>query len=733
MVMDSENGTLSMLILHRIPLLVALIHSAVASGSSSLILAQEGAGLTFCCAPGNDLYRVLSEMGQKYKRFDDPMAAVKSAPNGTGILVLADGYPDRTTDVSSETFAEAARKKLRLFIEYPSNLPNMRVGKSRGVELERGVATSSVFGPGLAPMDIVMIHDCHFVEIAADKAEMVIAKVAGFDKAVYGLKDTPSFPLLFEHPRGGILVCTTKFSHFVTARYATREAWQAIWKRIFHWLQTSTDVPLLEWTPTVRPAYARDAKLPPNAAREAIQRGIAWHSKARLLIGESWKDEYEKRRKHPGAVGPIPEESLPPGDGSNGLLEGICSRVDYRGIQPAVWTLRSDCNGESALAFALSGRTSGDTHSAAIAANLLDWVYFKSKLYLDDPAKPNYGLLRWMPDNFQALYQDNDVKVMLGCMGTAALQKTDRWDKVLLSNILANFRTTGRLGFRGERIENPDLLQRGWQSYWQADTIRLSPHFEAWSWAVYLWLYDKTKYEPLLERTRNGIRRMMKEYPDNWFWTNGIQQERGRMLLTLAWLIRVEDTAEHRAWLKRIFDDLREDQDPCGAIREELGTPGKGCMAPPVSNAAYGTGEAPLIHRNGDPVADMLYTCNFALLGLHEAAAATDEPQYREAEDKLADFLIRIQVRSEAHPELDGAWFRAFDFTKWDYWGSNADAGWGAWAVECGWTQGWIISVLAMRQEKINLWDLTRKSRIATHMPEVRALMFPDEAPNSAE
>jgi hypothetical protein len=33
-----------------------------------------------------------------------------------------------------------------------------------------------------------------------------------------------------------------------------------------------------------------------------------------------------------------------------------------------------------------------------------------------------------------------------------------------------------------------------------------------------------------------------------------------------------------------------------------------------------------------------------------------------------------------------------------------------------------------MRQEKINLWDLTKKSRIATHMPEVRALMLPDEA-----
>jgi hypothetical protein len=49
---------------------------------------------------------------------------------------------------------------------------------------------------------------------------------------------------------------------------------------------------------------------------------------------------------------------------------------------------------------------------------------------------------------------------------------------------------------------------------------------------------------------------MMEKYPDGWFWTNGIQQERARMLLVLAWLLRVEDTPEHRAWLDRIATDI---------------------------------------------------------------------------------------------------------------------------------------------------------------------------------
>jgi hypothetical protein len=158
-----------------------------------------------------------------------------------------------------------------------------------------------------------------------------------------------------------------------------------------------------------------------------------------------------------------------------------------------------------------------------------------------------------------------------------------------------------------------------------------------------------------------------------------------------------------------------------------LGNITMGTCPPTRSNAEYGTREASLIHQNGDPVADMLYTCNFAFLGLHEAYAATGEKQYREMADRLAEFLTRIQVRSEAHPRLDGGWFRAFDFRHWDYWGSNAYAGWGAWSVEVGWTQAWIPTVLTMRELNLNIWELTQKSQIAKHWEKTRSLMLPED------
>jgi hypothetical protein len=89
---------------------------------------------------------------------------------------------------------------------------------------------------------------------------------------------------------------------------------------------------------------------------------------------------------------------------------------------------------------------------------------------------------------------------------------------------------------------------------------------------------------------------------------------------------------------------------------------------PPTSNEKYGGGEGTLIQENGDPASDLLYTMNFAFIGLHEAYAATGEAFYKEATDRIARFLVRAQVHSEVHPQFHGAWYRAFDFKNWDYW-----------------------------------------------------------------
>ncbi len=199
------------------------------------------------------------------------------------------------------------------------------------------------------------------------------------------------------------------------------------------------------------------------------------------------------------------------------------------------------------------------------------------------------------------------------------------------------------------------------------------------------------------------------------------------MLLPLAWLIRVQDTPEHRAWLRRIAADLHAAQQPCGAFIEEIGDPARGEMPPPTANRKTKHAEAPLIMKNGDPVTDLLYTDNFAFFGLHEAYAATGEDLYRDMADRLAEFLLRVQIRSEAHPELDGAWYRAFDFRRWEYFASNADIDWGPWCTEVGWTEGWIPAVLSLRELRLNLWDLSSAAEVKTIFDRLRPSLLGDE------
>jgi hypothetical protein len=385
------------------------------------------------------------------------------------------------------------------------------------------------------------------------------------------------------------------------------------------------------------------------------------------------------------------------------------------------------------MAMAFGGAVLAKKEYSATARNILDFYLFTSdarKKERGDPEHGAYGLIAWgitTPAWYTANYGDDNARVMLGTLAAAALTTTDRWDEAIMMCLLANLRTTGRFGFRGDRIDIHALSRKGWETFFRGTVVNYAPHYEAYLWACYLWAYEQTGYELFLDRAETALHMTMDRYTGGWRWTNGLAQEKARILLPLAWLVRTKDTPKNRALLGKAVDGLVVLQEECGAIREELGRPGQGRYPPPQSNEAYGTNEASLIARNGDPVSDLLYTTNFALLGLHEAAAATGDKNTAEAADKLAEFLCRIQVRSDRLPAVDGGWFRAFDFERWEHWGCNADLGWGAWCIESGWTQGWIAAVLAMRQMNTSLWDLTHGSTIERHFDRLRKAMIPDD------
>ena len=212
----------------------------------------------------NDLVRVLADNGIRFVRVEVSAQAVREAPSGAGVLILADQYPTNTTPIEPTVFQEAAGKNLRLYVEYPTSLPQLEVGKPRankkgpyGSNLDREVVTSDAFGTALRKGTIIMVQGCRYVPVTAPDPHIVVAHVAGYNQAVFGLPEKDVWPILFEHPDGNLLVATTKLSHFVTGRYAPVDAWGPVWQMILRWLQPDQDFPDIKWTPTVRPSYSR--------------------------------------------------------------------------------------------------------------------------------------------------------------------------------------------------------------------------------------------------------------------------------------------------------------------------------------------------------------------------------------------------------------------------------------------------------------------------------------------
>ena len=681
--------------------------------------------LVCCGAPTNDIYRLLCADGASPPRYETAEEAISRAPRGAGVLLFAEGYPDQSLPMTPTLFAQAAENELRLFVEFPSLLPGLALGNPRYIRtggyqaiIERTVVTSSSFGSELPRGCILMAHDCTVLPSSASNPHLVLAQVVGYDCAELGVPDDAT-PLLFELPDTPVLVAATRLSQCITGRFAPVGAWATVWQMILQWLQPDIPVKALSWAPTIRPTFSPGEPLPVDAERTALARATGWYTRSRLLPNPSWPEWVIS--ENPGTL-PLPPD-WPTGDGSCGIAECYISKRIFRdGNQPVHRCVRADCTGEAGMGLALSSAVASNADDAAIAERLMDFLWLHSNMPRRDPIDPTYGLVGHNTKTPDQYYADDNARVVLGSLTASAILRIHRWDIHILRAILANFRCTGPKGYQPAAcLDDALLADGGWERCWQWDGTHFSPHFQSFIWATYLWLYAQTGFAPLLERARTGMRLMMAAYPDGWRNECGrMEEERIHMLLPLAWLVRVEDTPEHRAWLRLMSDYVMAQVNDLGAIPQQVDAPAR-------QNRDYGAGEAPVAYRSGDPVTDLLYSMNFAFIGMHEAVAATGDTDYRRITDLMATFLVRCQTQSDAHPELDGTWFRAFDFAKWEFWGSDGDAGWGAWTTEVGWTHSWITATLALRQLNTSLWDVCRRATAAQLFVSLHQEMLPHE------
>ena len=666
----------------------------------------------------NDLLQVLTDCFTGvlcYPTVAAALDAIAAGADARALMLLADGYPETPTAIGEGEAARIAALGLRSYIEYPAAVPALGIDGYADTAL-MGYARAVVTAPeamGLDMHSILYIHGAKYIKRNNTVGDFaVIATVAGYDTAILGLSDCEAHTLLA--PMGNVLWVATKLSQFVRARYAPYQRFRAFWKGVLSWL-LDTPVPQPSWTPAVTPSYGKDEPLRPDAYREAVKKNSNWYLSSGILAAA---------------------------DGSQGIYEGFGSgnRFDALGRQKMSRLLRADCNGESIGALALASHLLKDARYGEVALASMRWLLCESLLSGGDRADPRsaqYGLLSWHNGAYDQYYGDDNAKAILGLLLAAAALKTDEFDARILRAILANFRTTGARGFRGARLMAAELEGRGWRAFYEATPVNYSAHFEAIPWACYLWAYARTGYRPLLERTKIGIRLMMAAYErtvdpgisdkaNEWRWTNGMQQERAKMILPLAWLVRIEPTTEHFSWLDRIIGDLAAYIDPqTGALADRFGDPceGRGLYGPFTENAQYGKHESPVIQQNGDPCSDSLYTASFAMMALLEAEKAVEAMGDRERAMRygahrraLCDYHVRIQQKSTVHKEFDGVWFRGFDFEKWETYGSDGDAGWGIWCVETGWSQAWISATLSLSAMGSSIWEYTETTTVGAHI-----------------
>ena len=668
--------------------------------------------LVLCAAAEDDLSAALQSGGYPVVRETSLEKALETVPQGGTVFVAADAYPQQTTVVTAAMLEAAAACGVHLVIEYPKQVGDTVYPVPVEVTQFERVAALSPERLGV-PRGTLLTLNCNFLlPLSAPAEPWCVGRMAGYDTMAYGLPEKV-WPLFEE--KDGVTVTAAPLSRLIRARSAPLKTWHTVCSWLLSdWCGQEVSV---RWDSPVHPCYAPEETLPPDAERRAFLKCADWFLR-RGVVKDNGTDDLV-------------------------CIEGYLSWIHHDGHQEIRHCLRSDCMAEAAMVLGLYYSMQPDGEIRRKAAALLDSIWTLPDYANTDPETEYYGLNNWYK-GARNFYGDDNARVLLASLLARTALGDTRWDEAILRCLVANLRTTSYLtGFRRERIdaaEEGDTRLLKHEPYTcaalRAESYEyLSGHFEAYLWACNLLVYRMTGEEDFLRVTEKGIRTMMERGPAQWKWTNSLTAEICRMLLPLAFLMRLEPTEEHRRWLTDMCRRVMDCTVPCGTVAEQIGAIGSGMYPPPQSNEAYGTEEASLGQNPGDPVTDLLYVTNWAFLGLHEATAAlravgeaTEE--ITGASDRMAEFLCRVQLKADRpeYDQFDGVWMRGFDFGKWEYWGSNADAGWGVWTVESGWMNSWISALMAMRGTGTSVYEVIADGKFPELAPRLMREMYPERA-----
>lgn len=626
------------------------------------------------------------------------------------VLVLADGYPEVTQLDHSSAAALSAyvRSGGRAYVEYAVDgvdlLPTL-AGPERVAHLERIFGADSL-PLGLQPLTILDEHASRMLPVRtpADATELLsYGVVAGSHTALFGPPDD-TWPALLELPTGNgrLLYATTSLNHWERGRYRPAKRWRGLVRALVALLSDRAPVepPELFTEPRVWVASGEPVRLvlssatPPRSEiplaeigpgryvsepmvlsdgehtfevsdvsatvtveprleryRRMVDSGIEWFNRSGMFFGES--------------------------DGSAGVAEGFSNDLGPDGAHEVRPVHRGDGYVQVAHAFRQYGELTGESKHAAVAENLLRMV--RDRMQLTDQ-NLLYGSFeprgaRTDLTGTNNLFADDNGWISLFSLLSGQTQSGLRGVESLLRTANAE------LGLQADPWRTPStIMVEGWDEISRTpitDGLDLSSHWQSSALSAYLVAYGVTGETRYLEVATRGLDHMAAAFPRTRLETSRTC-EAIRFVLPLAGGYFYTGKQDYLDTLRAIATYLRSKQDLNGGFVEWDGK----C---PPSNEAYGVDEAAIFAANGDRITDQLYATGFAALSLPVAHRVTGDPLFGELGTGVLDYLARIQL-DEGDPRLDGTWMRAFDLDTWEYFGSNADVGWGPYCVETGWS-----------------------------------------------
>jgi len=495
--------------------------------------------------------------------------------------------------------------------------------------------------------------------------------------------DESRYALWMDQP--GLLVCAFRMANFASAKFSPQRIWAALISAILRWLGGQCT----EETVMTRLASAyhmrRESSDPVSAAKVAS----SWFDRAGMLISQ--------------------------GGEAYAVKEGLQAHVRPDGEHVIAAQLRPDCAGETALMYFLLSMLENDKTALRRADGLMR---FPRDMQTTHGLRA--GWVSWTPTASFACYQDDVARGFLLPELWRALLSGD-YSRLPSVKLTLDFllSTTGSDGLRMcrtdyIRMDDPRLqcmgIRQNTAGKWSfqiigeylPEELRSMPsgcpsaHYNGFYLASLL-LYAKLSGDAAyLAAGRKGLRSIMALYPQNGR-EHSETQELCRLILPLAMLHWVSDNEEEKQWLYRITEDLLRFRHPCGGYAEWDTGYISVC-------AGVKDGESSVLCKNGDPVADLLYSVNWLPMGFAAAYLATKDLYFKKLWQDIADFFARSQLISD-DPRINGAWPRSMDMDRFEVYGVPNDVGWAPWSVESGWTVAEIASglLLGSMMDKIAL------------------------------